>query len=175
MTTRTLKLLPLLLACTLATGITAFGQASSDDDTIVVKATVLNPITVTGVNDLDFGYILADGSANTVAADAADAGSFTVDATADEGVELSFTAPTTLARAGGGEVGDVTFSAGQYRYHLGGTTQGSGTTVANLTTATITPTVDQFGVWIGGTLTADADAVPGDYSANFTLTVEYVN
>lgn len=166
MNTTILKRFGSSLILILAMGAIAFGQTDSDFDTITVSAKVLNPITVTGGDALDFGAVLVE-SETTIGAQDTEAGNFTVSATGGEQVTLSFDPPATLGNA------EIIFKNGTHAW--GTSTQAASTAVANLTDNTVTPDADAFSVWIGGTLEVTANAVAGDYSADFTLTVEYVD
>jgi hypothetical protein len=144
--------------------------SAQSNATAVGKVTMVTPITLTQVTDLDFGTLAssntageatiaksstpalaATGGAKLISATGASAASFTVGGYATQG--FSIVVPTTAIPLTGGTSGmSVTLDA-----------LTSGTLVAGAAT-----------IYVGGTLTVPANATAANYTtANFTVTVAY--
>lgn len=139
------------------------------------KALILIPLTLTKINDLDFGTVVTSGSSGTVAIDAG-----------------------TSNRQCLGGVTCVTSAAGQRGYFGGAGTpnqqvivvvsapaalsDGNGNTLpvlaltldnGNNPIRSIDPTSRTFFVGVGGIITVNANQPDGDYSATFQVTANY--
>ena len=154
----------LLGAIALTLIIPAVGLAqTSDSENATASATIVAPITITKVADLDFGDIVADATA---------AGSVTL---STAGVAV----PTTVQHLGGESAASVsvtgvvgqTFSVSAIP---GINLTGPGTAMpATFTSNCGTCTIGTDGVAVGGTLTVNANQAAGSYSGVFTVTVSY--
>jgi uncharacterized protein DUF4402 len=137
------------------------------------RATLLIPLTLTKIDDLDFGTMISSGSSGTVALNA-----------------------TTSNRTFAGGVTGVTSAAG-HRGYFGGAGSPSQqvivfisppATLANSNGDTIDvlaltldgspirsidPVTRSFFVGVGGILMLNANQPDGDYSATFTVTAQY--
>ena len=166
------------LAAATAFATPAFAQVVTDTATAEARGLVLQPLTLTKVDDLDFGTILASTVAGTVTIDA-DTGNrsktggvtevasnpgqralFAGAGTAGQDVDLTLTAPT------GGVLVSTTNSADVI-------------VITNLvfdngndTTRTIDNT-GAFQVGVGGTFAIAASQPNGLYKADFDVTADY--
>ena len=137
------------------------------------KAVLLIPLTLTKIDDLDFGTMISSSSSGTVALNAttsartfaggvtgvtspvAHRGYFGGGGSASQQVIVSLTAPATLANSNGDtiDVLALTLDGGPIR--------------------SIDPVTRAFFVGVGGILMLNANQPDGDYSADFTLTAQY--
>ena len=137
------------------------------------RATLLIPLTLTKIDDLDFGTMISSSSSGTVALNATNsnrtfAGGVTGITSAaghrayfggagspSQQVIVSVTPPATLANSNGDtiDVLALTLDGGPIR--------------------TIDPVSRAFFVGVGGILMLSADQPDGDYSATFSLTAQY--
>jgi hypothetical protein len=137
------------------------------------RATLLIPLTLTKVDDLDFGTMISSGSSGTVALNpitsnrtfaggvtgvtsaAGHRGYFAGAGSPSQLVIVSVTSPATLANSNGDtiDVLALTLDGGPIR--------------------SIDPVTRSFFVGVGGILMLGANQPDGDYSANFTLTAQY--
>ncbi|HMO74028.1 MAG TPA: DUF4402 domain-containing protein [Sphingopyxis sp.] len=175
-TQRGLAAFALLLAPTAASP--ALAQASAQGE---AEAIVLRPLSFFKANDLDFGDIIASGTAGTVRI-------------APDGSRSS-TGGVTLA-GGGGEPArfaglgtynqNVMISLSANQIWITGPGQqmrvrnfeiGSTPTAILSTTPTrfrIATTLGNFNFPVGATLDVNAGQAPGDYSGTFTITLNYL-
>jgi hypothetical protein len=137
------------------------------------RATLLVPLTLTKIDDLDFGTMISSGSSGTVALNA-----------------------TTSNRTFAGGITGVTSAAGHRGYFGGAGSPGQQVivfisppaTLANSNGDTIDvlaltldgspirsidPVTRSFFVGVGGILMLNANQPDGDYSATFTVTAQY--
>lgn len=169
MKTRVLKILfGIGLLCVIP--FTAQSQDSADIDAL---ARVLETLTATAVNNLDFGDLL-QGQASTVLPTATTAGQFFVNGEAGSEVELSFTLPSELDRDGGPEVLSISFS-GTSAVHNTEDDAAAGTDFDPDTGATtsLNGTNGELYIYIGGTANPDPAQQSGNYEGVITLSVEY--
>lgn len=124
--------------------------AISDNATIDVLTTVIQQLTVTGDQVLDFGFVTNDGTFDEV-----QQGQFTISGEAGATVALTHTPPTTLT----GGSGTVTFTPGA--------------TDSELTLPTGTGATSQT-VDISGSITTSADA-DGLFGGTYDLSVLYTS
>ena len=158
------------LAATVATGVFAAPAMAADTEPFTATATIVKPIELTKVTDLDFGTITMGsglvssnvvvdqaGTSPTCGANltctAPTAGSFTLLGIGLQGVDIDFTAPATLVNTAD-PLESIPFIADA---------PGSVTLLADGTGA--------FG--FGGTITVAAATVDGVYSATFDVTASY--
>ncbi len=144
-----------------------------DDDDIDVLARVLETLTVTAVNDLDFGDVIQNQN-KTVNPEDAEAGSFFINGEPGSEVELSFALPSVLDLDGGPETMDITFSSTSARHNtVDDASAGSAFDPSVGATTPINATNGELYVYIGATAEPTPTQAPGNYEATITLTVEY--
>ena len=156
------------LAATVATGLFASPAMAADTESFTATATIVKPIQLSKVTDLDFGTItMGSGlvSSNVVVTQsgvgsscganltctAPTPGSFTIAGVGLQGVAISYVAPATLD-------------------------DGNGNTVAFTADApsSVTLLADGTGAFgFGGTIAVAAATVDGVYSATFDVTAAY--
>jgi hypothetical protein len=160
-----------VLSAVLAAGL-SFGAVAVEAQTsasINATATVLSAVTVTGVQDLQFGNVTPGVDKTVVIADAG-AGRFDVTKAANEGVTLSFTLPTDL-------------SDGTNNLPIGTWTGGWNTTQTPAGATSFTPSpagtntaatagTDIF-VYVGATVSPAAAQPAGSYAGTVTMSVVY--
>jgi hypothetical protein len=165
-----------LIGVALAVAAAAPGGAAPVTANSNGKALILIPLTLTKIDDLDFGTVITSPSSGTVAVNATTgartvAGGVTPVASApghrayfggagspNQQVIVSVTAPATLDRVGGGGTIDV----------LALTLDNGGNPIR-----TIDATTRTFYVGVGGIINLSANQLDGDYSAVFQLTANY--
>jgi spore coat protein U-like protein len=155
------------------------GWAQSVAGQVGIDAQVIGQaITVTSLQDLNFGTVLK-GVPTTVLPSNAAAGAWQVQGDKNAQVTIAFTLPTVLTniQALPGSTMPITFGAASALWNRGinsvvGATPfdpGSGTT------GRIGPPPNPFiYVWIGGTVTPAATAKPGIYTGTIIVTVAYL-
>lgn len=146
-------------------------MAQPNSATIQATATVLTPLTVAPVADLDFGTAVFPGVNVSVAPTDASAGQFDLSGVASAEVDLDFgTLPAQLA--GPGDNMTISFSGTDAGY---GTLQPAQTAFdpASGALANLDAITGLLSVWIGGTVAPRADQAAGAYAADITLTVNY--
>lgn len=170
------------LAATAAFASPAMAQ-TTDTEQATARGTVLLPLTLTRVQDLDFGTVLASPLAGSVTIDA-DSGArsfgggvtllafntgqravFNGVGTDGQQVDVSLTPPAggVLNRVGGGAT--VTISSM--------TLDSQGTGTAFNRSLTINDVNGAFQVGVGGTFAIAANQMNGVYQATFDVTVDY--
>lgn len=149
---------------------TAQSQSSADID---ATATVLETLTATAVNNLNFGN-LTQGDASTVLPTESTAGSFFVNGEAGSEIEATFTLPTELDRDGGPEVMSVSFSGTSGVYNIEDDADAGTDFDPNAgTTTSLNGTNGELYIYIGGTADPDPAQQSGNYEGVITLSVEY--
>lgn len=161
---------------------------STDNANILGKAEVLQGINVTGITALDFGRV-SPGLAKTinlvnvatggqVGEGIQTTGVFTVSASAGTNVQIKFTTlPSNLVNTASDNLPIGAYTAGYgTAIPFAGTTFTPATGIqvesGNFPTNVI-GTENAIYVYIGGTVTPDANQAIGDYSSNITLTATY--
>jgi hypothetical protein len=164
------------LGATAALAVPAPALAASNTDAANSQALLLLPLTLTKIDDLDFGTVVSSGTSGTVALNA-----------------------TSSARTFAGGVTGVTRSAGHRAYFSGAGTGGqqvvvivipptqltdvNGDTVDVLAMTidnggnplrTIDPVTRTFSVGVGGILNIAGNQPDGVYSATFQVTANYL-
>ncbi len=164
------------LAATTAFASPALAQTATASATAEAHGLVLQPLTLTKVDDLDFGTVIASTVAGSVSIDA-DTGGRSVSG----GVTP---VPTNVGNralfAGAGSVGqDVLLSLAPPTVLVSTTNAADTIAVSsmlldngNLTTRTIDST-STFQVGVGGTFAIAANQPNGYYKADFVLTADY--
>ena len=163
------------LAASVATASPAFAQAASEQ--ALARGVVLQPLTLTKNNDLDFGTVISTAAAGTVSINANDGsravgggvlavanwpggrGLFTGNGTAGNTVSLSLNSPTALVSTSN-PLNTVAVNNGGLVLDSGGATR------------TI-PAGGIFQVGVGGEFAIAANQPNGTYEATFTLTANY--
>lgn len=146
-------------------------QAQPNNADITASATVLSPLTVQWVSDLNFGNVFPGVAVSVAPADPG-AGKWSVTGADGAEVALSFTLPANLTS--GGNNLPIAFAAGDAGYSqtiLAPTSTfdpGAGATT-NLSAGP----PGELWVWIGGTVTPAVNQPAGVYTNTVTLTVDY--
>jgi hypothetical protein len=160
-----------------AAALTAGTAHAQDSATATASANILQSITVTNSQGLDFGTIVPGAAASTVVVTP---GSGTVAATRTCGSGL--TCSGGFSRAVFDVTGthaalvDVTGDAGVIIENAAGDTMNVALTYSNtsVTLTRLTPTsTPAAAFYVGGTLSVGADQAAGAYSQVFNVTVEY--
>ena len=173
-----LKICLAALVATSAFASPAFGQIVSDTATAEARGLVLQPLTLTKVDDLDFGTILASGVVGSVSIDAdtgnrsvsggvtpvasnvGQRGLFAGAGTAGQQVDLTLTLPTGNVLVSTSNPADMIVISSMVLDN------------GNATTRTIDLT-GAFQVGVGGDFAIAAGQPNGFYKANFDLTANY--
>lgn len=151
--------------------------ASAQDDsptaTIEAKATIVEGLTLSGNNDLNFGQIVAAGSGTQteqVAKSSGNVGKFTATGTGSNQIEVTFdNEPSELTDGNGNSMPlSLTF------YGNGADDAGTASEITERP-ATKSLVSGNYYIYVGGQLTVgDASANPaGTYDANVTLSIAY--
>ena len=165
------------LAATVATGLFASPALAADTEAFTATARIVSPLTLTNVNDLNFGTITklpglpvagqavvvgrSGGSAATscganLLCTTPTVASFNVSGSIGQGLTVTTSAVTSLGRVGGG--GSVAFAAdAPGTVALAGPGVGAGTASFE----------------IGGSITVSSATPDGSYTADVDVTVEY--
>ena len=170
-----LKICLAALAATVAFASPAYAQVVTDTETAQARGLVLLPLTLTRVDDLDFGTVLASpvagsvtinsdsglrsvaGGVTAVASNPGQRALFAGAGTANQDVDLTLAAPAFLVSGANViAVTSMSFDAG------GGAA----------TTRTINAT-GAFQIGVGGQFAIAANQPNGLYTANFSVTAEY--
>jgi hypothetical protein len=163
-------------------------MAQSDNDQIAGKAIVLQAMDVTGVTDLDFGWV-SPGLAKTidlenvatggqVGVGTESTGVFTVSAAAGSDVQIQFTNLPANLEYGSEELPIDAYTAGydtEDPFDAGTTfTPATGIRVnTGVFPTNVIGSVNGIYVFIGATVTPDASQAAGTYEADITLTATY--
>ena len=163
------------LAAATAFATPAAAQVVTSTDTAEARGTVLQPLTLSRSQDLDFGTVLGSAIAGSVTIDADDGSRGVAGGVAEVGINNGQRAIFT----GSGPAGDsvdlvLTQPAGGLLYRDATTSLG-GVLVLDQGGST-TRTIDAagaFAVGVGGTFTIAANQPAGVYAADFDLTAVY--
>jgi hypothetical protein len=174
------------IALVMGLGISAIAQ-SSDNANITGKATVLQGINVTGVTDLDFGWVSPgltktigltnDASGGQVGKGTETSGVFTVSAAAGSNVNIQFTTLPANLSDGTNNLAISAYTAG-----YGTATPFAGTTFTPATSTQVstglfpTNTIgieNAIYVFVGATVTPTPTQAAGNYTGTITLTATY--
>jgi hypothetical protein len=144
--------------------------ASAQSATITANATVLQPLTVANVRNLDFGNVYA-GVTKSIAYDAATSGKFSMSGVANAEVSFSFALPTNLASGGN------TLPIGTWTgcHNTADATAACTTFTPSSSSATtrLNTLLGTLYVFVGATVTPGGSQAQGAYSANVTMTAAY--
>lgn len=165
--------LPALAAALLAASPAFAGTA--DTATAEARGTVLQPLTITRLSDLDFGWVVSTANAGTVSIDP-DSGTRSTTG----GVTAVANYPGNRAKfAGAGTVGNAVLLTLTQPGVLVSQTNPADTVGASLTldnggaTTRYVGTSSTFLVGVGGDFNIAANQPNGVYTANFDLTADY--
>jgi Mat/Ecp fimbriae major subunit len=157
--------------------LTAGTASAQDSATATASANILQSITVTNSQALDFGTIVPSGAASTVVVTP---GSSTVAAvrTCGSGLTCSggFSRAVFDVTGSHAALVDVTGDSSVVIQNAGGDTMNVALTYSStsLTLVRATPASTPTGAfYVGGTLSVAADQAPGAYSETFSVTVDY--
>ncbi|GBD32479.1 hypothetical protein HRbin33_01444 [bacterium HR33] len=155
----------------LAAVVLAVRAAEAQSASITATANVLQPLSVTGAANLDFGNVFP-GTNVSVAPTAAGAGRFDLNGVAGAEVQFSLTLPSTLT-SGANSI-PITFSSTDGRYNTTADPN-TGTTFnpsASVTT-TLHGTTGNLFVYLGGTVSPSGTTPAGTYTGTITLNASY--
>jgi len=142
--------------------------AAQNNASITVSANVQTPITVTAINNLDFGNVFPGVNKSVAVTDAA-AGRFNVTGQASAPVSLTFVLPANLS-AGANLLPIGTWTA---NHNTSAAPTGTGfTPSAAATAATLSGTGTLF-VYIGAQVTPGVGQLAGNYTGTVQMTVVY--
>ena len=134
-----------------------------------VTASVQQPLTVTKSTDLAFGSVFP-GLNKTVAVGDAGAASFSVSGQAGASVNLTFTAPATIAN--GGSTLPIASWTGRWNTTNSAASGTDFTPSGSATSATLSGSGAIY-VFVGATAQPSSSQAAGSYSGTLTLTVVY--
>lgn len=156
------------LAALAATARTAAAQSGN----INATATVLQPLTVTGVQDLAFGNVYPGVNKTIDYTDATNGGQFSVTGFGGAQVQVSFTLPTALDGPSGATL-PIDSWTGYYNQTNSATTGGSAfSSLSGSTTTTLSGTGDLY-VFLGARVVPANNQTAGSYTNTVTMTVAY--
>jgi hypothetical protein len=164
------------LVATAAFALPAGAQVVTSTAQAEARGTVLQPLTLSRVQDLDFGTILASNIAGSVTIDADDGSRSVSGGVAEVGVNGGQRAVFTGAGPAGDQV-DLVLAPppGMLLYRDATTSLTITSLVLDLANSTVR-TMDAggaFSVGVGGTFAIAAGQPAGVYAADFDLTAEY--
>jgi hypothetical protein len=146
------------------------GTAAAQTGNVNATATVLTPLTVTGVSDLAFGNVYP-GVAKTIAyTDATNGGKFSIAGYNAAQVNLTFTLPTNLSD--GTNLLPIGTWTGYYNTTNSAASGGSTFTPAAAATTTNLAAGALY-VFVGATVTPAGNQVAGSYTGTVTMNVAY--
>ena len=153
----------------------AVATAAAQSASISATATVLQPLTVTGTNNLAFGNVYPGVNKSIAYSDAANAGKFAVSGYGGAQVTLSFALPTDL-NGPSGSLLPIDNWTGYYNTTSGATS--GGTTFTPSTAVTTTNLSGAAGtgslfVFIGARVSPTSTQTAGAYTNTVTMTVAY--
>lgn len=164
------------LAATVAFATPAAAQTVTSTAQAEARGTVLQPLTLSQAQDLDFGTILASNLVGSVTIDADDGNRTVTGGVAEVGINPGQQAIFTGAGPAGDQVTlSLTPPPGMLLYRDATTTLTISSLLLDQGNSTIR-TIDAsggFSVGVGGTFAIAAGQAPGLYAADFDLTAEY--
>jgi len=167
-------------ALTLFALIAVFSTAALAQVTVNASATVQAALSVTTLNNLEFGNIIA-GDTPTIAATDAGAGTVSIaNAANTAGLDVSVTFPSTLTNGDATTTDDLTFTTYTAAYRLDGTEDNSGSTtslgtpIGQVISGQFNSLGNTIYLYVGGQITNTGSGVAGDQYANdITVDVSY--
>jgi len=146
---------------------------SQESSSIDVHATVLEVLTVIGMNDMEFGNITAGNTFGT-APDEPEAGSFMVSGEAGAEVDVSFTLPPVLNHVSSPLTIEITFRSDDGVANTSDDAAGGQAFDPNVgTTRLLDGSFGELYLFLGGELSPAVNQEPGDYEGTITVTVDY--
>lgn len=135
-------------------------------------ANVYSPLSLTVVDNLDFGGLVA-GESKTITNDNVGAGVVQVEGPTGVGVDISFTLPSNLSD--GTNDLPVSFGTTSAGYNVENNTSGITDFDPNsgATNISLDGTTGDLFVYIGGTVTAGGSQATGTYTETIVVTVNY--
>ena len=159
-----------LVAAAVCTAPAAAQTSAIASISAVANVSGIAPLTAAGVNDLNFGVVIA-GTPKVPGSLATDAGRFTISGEPSTPVSVSFVLPTVLTGGGGATV-FITF--GTTDGLLWAPYPGAHTTFnPNAAFATSLNGTGALIIGLSGTVSAPLGSTTGSYSATVTMTVAY--
>lgn len=151
------------------------GTAAAQSGNINATATVLQPLTVTGVQDLAFGNVYPGVNKPIAYTDATNGGQFSVAGYGGAQVQVTFTLPTALNGPSGSTL-PIDSWTGYYNQSNSATT--GGTAVASFSTPTTTTLSGSGGtgnlyMFLGARVVPSNTQTAGAYTSAVTMTVAY--
>jgi hypothetical protein len=140
---------------------------------VLLVARPLSAQTVTGVRDLDFGFVIRGVQTVVAPSDPIRSGQFYVRYRLGGRVQLRFTLPTVLNRVGGGATMPINFRNND---GIARGTSPASTPITfnpNATTTFQLVTSPDFNVWLGGRVSPSAVQATGTYSGTIVLTCTF--
>lgn len=168
-------------AATAAAMVLTFGLAgtstlAAQTGTINATATVLQPITITGSNDLQFGNVFPGVNKTVAYSDATNAGQFSVSGDGGAQVSVSFTLPTNLNGPSSSTLPIGTWT-GYYNTSnsasTGGTAFTPSATSFNTNLSGTSGSAGSLFVFLGATVSPAGNQTQGSYTNTVTMTVAY--
>ncbi|HET7040149.1 MAG TPA: DUF4402 domain-containing protein [Gemmatimonadales bacterium] len=158
-----------LTAGLLVVALSAPAVSAQQSASILAQATVQTPLTVTGVNNLDFGNVFPGVNSTVLLADAG-AGHFQITGVLNAEIDVSFSSlPATLVN--GGNSMPISYTGGW------NTAANPGTATAFTPATGLIERLDaatgELHVYLGGTLTVAGNQPAGLYQATITLDAAY--
>ena len=164
------------LAATAAFASPAGAQVVTDSAQAEARGTILQPLSLSRVQDLDFGTILVDplGTGGNVTIDADDGSRSVTGDVAEVGLNGGQNATFTGSGPANDTV-DLVLSqpAGGLLYNGGNSLAGVLVLDQSGSTTRTTDGLGAYSVGVGGTFTIAANQAAGVYAADFDLTAEY--
>ncbi len=167
----------LVLALAAACAVVTAGSAQVNSGAIGARASIQGPMTVTGLQGLDFGTVLP-GTPSTVAPNTAQAGIWMVSGTPNAYVDISFTLPSLLnnIQAAPGITMPISFNTTAARWRRQTQSLAGGTVfdpaVGDVGRLGPGPRPDMY-IYIGGTVSPSPTQLPGRYQGSITVNLFY--
>jgi hypothetical protein len=168
-----MKLMTVCVAAALVLTSTSVTHAQSNQASINATATVLDPISIAGDNDLDFGTVFPGINKTVPYTDLVNGGHWSISGATGREVDLTFTLPGTLAS--GGDNLTIVFAAASAARNTADVVGGATTFDPNGVETTLLSggTPGELFIWIGGEVQPTIGQPGGNYSGTITLTVDY--
>jgi hypothetical protein len=148
----------------------AVRAAEAQSASITATANVLQPLTVQGQQNLNFGNVYP-GTSVTVGNDAAGTGRFRIAGVNGAEVTFNLTLPTNLT-SGANSI-PITFGSTAGRFNTTNTSGGTSFNPNTSQTTNLHATTGELFVWIGGTVSPSGTTPAGTYTGTITLNASY--
>ncbi len=156
------------LAFAAAAALFALPAAGHTQESIDVSASVVEALTLTAGNDLDFGTVGTGSGTASVDALGADAGTFTASGAPNTGITVDITAPASLNDGAGNSITVVSTALRGHATNV----QTSSTAITDGGTVTLDAGTGEYNFWVGGEINVGAVAT-GTYTGTYMLTISY--